>query len=349
MYVEYVNARVHGMAGRLFSRHEFDRLIAQTSVDGVITELEKTPYHDDILEARVLYKGINCIEYALRNNLGKTFQKIHKLTEGERSARYITLILKRWDIQNIKTILRGKNIQASNDEIARCLVHAGTLDESTLIELLKQKDVRAVIDLMATWNIEYSIPLTRYIGEFSEQRNLGKLEYALDEYYYRSIAASLAQGNSDDRIVLDFIKTEIDAMNIKNIFILIRDSVPPEEGQEILLDGGKLFERRHLLEMLKVRNIADLIKRLETTEYSFLKKVDPEAIKAGKISAIEKEIERFLFRKGIAMFRGDPFSFTIVIGFLWSKENEISNIRVIARAREAGLPDDVMEAEIFYV
>ena len=349
MYVEYVNARVRGMTGRLINRHEFDRLIAQTSVDGVITELEKTSYHDDILEARVLHKGINCIEYALRNNLAKTFKKIHHLTEGERSARYITLILKRWDIQNVKTILRGKNIQASNEEIARCLVHAGTLDESTLIELLKQKDVRAVIDLMATWNIEYSVPLTRHIGEFSEQRNLWKLEYALDEYYYRSIEGILAKGNADDLIVLDFIGTEIDAMNIKNILILIRDSVPPEEGQKILLGGGKLFDRRHLLEMLKIQSIGDFLKMLETTEYAFLKKVDPEAIKAGKISAIEKEIERFLVRKGIAMLRGDPFSFTIVIGFLWSKENEISNIRVIARAREAGLPDDAMEAEIFYV
>jgi V/A-type H+/Na+-transporting ATPase subunit C len=349
MYVEYVNARVHGMAGRLINRHEFERLIAQTSVDGVITELEKTSYHDDILEARVLHKGITCIEYALRKNLSRTFGKIHNLTKGERSARYITLIFKRWDIQNIKTILRGKNIQASNEEIARCLLHAGTMDESTLIELLKQKDVRAVIDLIATWKIEYSVPMTRYLGEFSEQRNLWKLEYALDEYYYRSALGNLATGDLDDRIVLDLIRTEIDAMNIKNILILIRDAVPYEEGQKILLDGGKVFDRKHLLEMLKAQGIGDLLQRLERTEYAFLMKVDPGHIRAGKISAIEKEIERYLIRKGIAMFRGDPLSFTIVIGFLWSKLNETTNIRVIARAREAGLPDDVMEAEIFYV
>ncbi|HVP94141.1 MAG TPA: V-type ATPase subunit [Methanoregulaceae archaeon] len=349
MYVEYVNARVHGMAGRLIDRHEFERLIAQTSVDGVITELEKTSYHDDILEARVLHKGINCIEYALRTNLARTFRKIHDLTEGEKSARYITLILKRWDIQNIKTILRGKNIQASNEEIARCLIHAGTMDESTLIELLKQRDVRSAIDLMATWNIEYSVPLTRYIGEFSEQRNLWKLEYALDEYYYRSALENLAKGNREDRVVLDFLKTEIDAMNVKNILILLRDSVPPEEGEKILLDGGKVFDRKHLLEMINAQGISDLLQRLGKTEYAFLMNVNPENIRAGKISAIEKEIERFLIRKGIAMFRGDPLSFTIVIGFLWSKLNEITNIRVIARARDAGLPDDVMEAEIFYV
>ena len=57
-----------------------------------------------------------------------------------------------------------------------------TMDETTLIELVKQPDIRAVVDLMATWGIEYALPLTRNIGEFSERNEIGMLEYALDEY-----------------------------------------------------------------------------------------------------------------------------------------------------------------------
>ena len=101
--------------------------------------------------------------------------------------------------------------------------------------------------------------------------------------------------------------------------------------------------------MIRARGIGEVLKNLEGTKYSFLCGTNPEIVSAGKVSAIEKEIDRFLIRKGIGMFRGDPFSFTIVIGFLWSKMNEITNIRVIARAREAGLPDEVMEEETFYV
>ncbi len=349
MYVEYVNARVHGMAGRLLNHHEFERLIAQTSVEGVIEELEKTPYRDDVLEARTLHSGIRGVEYALRKNLGKTFQKIYKLTRGEESARYITIFLKRWDIQNIKTILRGKNIQAPPEEIAECLIPAGTLDETTLLELLKQTDARAVVDLLATWHIEYSVPLTRYIGEFSAHRNLWKLEYALDQYYYHSALGQCAGGRTDDLIMQDFLGTEIDATNLKNILILVRDDIPPEEGETVLLDGGKVFSHQQLTGMIRARGIGEVLKNLEGTKYSFLCGTNPEIVSAGKVSAIEKEIDRFLIRKGIGMFRGDPFSFTIVIGFLWSKMNEITNIRVIARAREAGLPDEVMEEETFYV
>ena len=40
----------------------------------------------------------------------------------------------------------------------------------------------------------------------------------------------LAKGEPDDLIVQDFLGTEIDATNLKNILILVRDAVPPEEG-----------------------------------------------------------------------------------------------------------------------
>ena len=47
-----------------------------------------------------------------------------------------------------------------------CLVPAGELDEVTLTELIKQPDVRAVIDMLATWGIVYAKPLTERFGEF---------------------------------------------------------------------------------------------------------------------------------------------------------------------------------------
>ena len=67
------------------------------------------------------------------------------------AARYVRIFLNRWDVHNLKTILRGKNIHSPPEEIREALVPAGTLDEATLVELLKQNDVRDVIDLLATW------------------------------------------------------------------------------------------------------------------------------------------------------------------------------------------------------
>ena len=349
MYVEYVNARIHGMSSRLITTHGFERLIAQPSLDGIITELEKTPYHEEIVEARILHTGISCIEYALRKNLMKTYRKILALVEGEKSARYIVIFLKKWDVQNIKTIIRGKNIQTPNEEISGCLIPAGTMDETTLIELVKQPDIRAVVDLMATWGIEYALPLTRNIGEFSERNEIGMLEYALDEYYFESALKELSGKRHDDRIFRDLIGTEIDIRNIKTALIMVRDSVSPDDAAPLILKGGKEIDHKIIQNMLQAKKIPDAVHLLEPTSYRFLMNIPDIEVSLGKISVIEKELDRFLIRNGAAMFRGDPFSFTIVIGYLWAKLNEITNIRVIARCREAGMPDELMESEIFYV
>jgi V/A-type H+-transporting ATPase subunit C len=101
--------------------------------------------------------------------------------------------------------------------------------------------------------------------------------------------------------------------------------------------------------VIGTKKIPDALRLLEQTSYRFLLSVPDIEISQGKISVLEKELDRFLIRNGTSMFRGDPLSFTIVIGYLWAKLNEITNIRVIARCREAGMPDELMESEIFYV
>ncbi len=151
----YVNARIRGMRSRLLDHKTLEDLIFQPDLDSLIADLEKTPYKEDIIDAKVLYSGVVCIEYALRKNFTRTFQKILGFVRESEAERYIKIFLHRWDVQNIKTILRGKNIHVTNEEILDCLVPAGEMDEVTLTELIRQPDVRSVIDMLATWQIVY--------------------------------------------------------------------------------------------------------------------------------------------------------------------------------------------------
>ena len=136
----YINARMRGMKSRLLDRHALDTLILQPDLDALIGELEKTPYRDDLIGAKGKYAGIPAIEDALRTNVVRTFQKVLDFAKKEEADRYIRIFLHRWDVHNIKTILRGKNIHATNDEIKSCIVPAGELDEMTLTELIRQPD-----------------------------------------------------------------------------------------------------------------------------------------------------------------------------------------------------------------
>ena len=74
-----------------------------------------------------------------------------------------------------------------------------------------------------------------------------------------------------------------------------------------------------------------------------------EVLKAGKISVLEKELEKYLIKLGISRFLGDPLSIAIPIAYIWAKYNEITNIRIIARCKTADVPEKELRGELVYV
>ncbi len=337
------------MKGDLLGADALENLIVKPDLDSVIAELGGTPYGKDLEKASAQYSGIMSVEVALRRNFTRHFQKILTFLRGDAAEIYIRTLLARWDIQNIKTILRGKNIHADPSEIIGCLVPAGELDETVLLELIKQADVRAVIDLMATWGIEYAVPLTQSFGEFNEQRDLSILEYALDMFYYKNALQTVKEGSYNDLILEDMIKTEIDVTNIKTILKMLRDRVDAEDAEKYLIPGGITLDTERMLSMLNTGTIEGAIKHLETTPYNFLSKAPEVALKGDRISLLEKSLDDFLMRKGIGKFLSCPLSIAMAIGYLWAKYREVTNLRIIARCKTADVSDKELRGELLHV
>lgn len=346
---DYVNARIKGMKSRLLNPPVFELLILKPDVESIIAELANTPYKDEIEKASVQYSGIKCIEIALRKDFTNAFRKILRYMKGGEAETYIKILLSRWDIQNIKTILRGKNIHVTSAEILECLVPAGELDDTTLIELIKQPDVKAVIDLLATWGIDYSKPLTRNFKEYSEKRDLSVLEYAIDRFYFENALKAVKGEKYDDLVIRDMIMAEIDVTNIKSVLRIIRDKISIEDAQGFLINGGISLDIEKLLAMMRAGTLEGAIKQLETTQYNFLSKVPEDVFRIEKISVFEKELEKYLIKRGISRFLGDPLSIAIAIGYIWAKYNEITNIRIIARCKTADIPEKELRGELVYV
>ncbi|PKL69562.1 MAG: ATP synthase A1 subunit C [Methanomicrobiales archaeon HGW-Methanomicrobiales-1] len=345
----YINARMRGMKSRLLDQRALDNLVLQPDLESLIADLENTPYKSDIIEAKVQYSGVLCIEYALRKNFVRTFQKILRFVKTEEAEQYITIFLHRWDIQNIKTILRGKNIHITNEEILECLVPAGELDEATIIELVRQPDVRAVVDMLATWKIRYAKPLTEEYPAFLKAGDLALLECALDEYYYADALEQVKNPTYNNGLIRNIISLEIDVVNLRTILRMIRDHIDPLEAKKYLLSGGKEFDSRKLDHLLSLHSIEEVVEELKTTPYRFLADLPPSAMRTQKISVIEKQLEKYLVQKGVNAFLGDPLSVASVIGYFWAKYNEITNIRIISRCKTADFPIEQLKEELVYV
>ncbi len=345
----YVNARVRGMYSRLLDKGSLSNLILKPDISGLITALEDTAYREDLERALVKKPGLAGIEDALRQNLIRTVEKLAKFLQGEKGERYITIFSSRWDIHNLKTIIRGKRIYVPSRQIQENLVPAGEFDESLLSELLKQPDIRSVIDLLATWDVPYASPLTAAFPEYAKRSDLLILENALDQFYYEQ-ALSLVSGKSEDeRIIRDLIATEIDLINLKSVLLMVRDNVDTEDADQILIDGGRVFNRKKLHALLALGSVDVIVEYLEETPYRFLSDLRNTEGDSVKISTYQHLLDEYLIRHAVRLYRGDPLSVTVVIGYLWAKYTEIMNLRIIARCKNALIDPEDMEAEMVYV
>jgi V/A-type H+-transporting ATPase subunit C len=349
MDLGYINARVRGMHSRLLGQKDFDVLMIQKDIPSLASELEKTPYKDEIQEASVLYPGLKGIETALRMNLVHTCQKILSLVEGSDAEPLVRIILARWDIHNVKTVLRGKHVHVAPEEIEECLIPAGTLGEPLLHEMIKQPDVRGVVDLLATWEVPYARPLTQYFNEYASSRELSVLEYALDRFHYEYALSLLDRNKDNHEVMRKLLQQEIDSLNLKNALRMNRDSVDIEVAREYFLPGGEHVTLEMFSALVMAGKTDEIVENLEGTPFSFLAPLVPEAMRTGKFSVLEKELDKYLTKKGSGVFRSDPLGGAVVIGYLWKKQNEIINIRIIARCKDARISDAELEEELRHV
>lgn len=345
----YVNARVRGMHSRLLDHQTMAGLVLRPDIPSLITELEKTPYRDDIERATATLSGVYAVEQALRMNMAGTFRKILAFAGGTEGSVHVDIFTSRWDIQNLKTILRGKKVSAPPQEILDSLIPAGSFDESILTEMIRQPDLKGVISLLATFQSEYAAPLVGAFEEYLRRTDTVVLEYALDRYYYHQALALVKGRGRDDRILGDLLKTEIDIVNIKSVLMLVKDHIDPEEGRNVLLDGGLALPPKRLIPLLHLVAVTDVADALASTPYRFLAEYPRPPEGTIPVSVYERLLDRYLTTRAVGLFRGDPLSVTIITGYLWAKHTEITNLRIIARCKEGLVPPEDVEAELIYV
>ncbi len=351
MEYAYINARVRSMKSQLLTPEAMEHLVTRPDLESVIAELQKTVYREELERASVRFSGIEMVDTALRNEMVRTLRKLLWMARGqEEEDWHIGFLIGRWDIHNIKTILRGKNIASIPEEILDCIVPAGVLDEAACIELTKQPDVKSVIDLLATWGIEAALPLTRHFSEFVEKKDMSVLEYALDRYYYEHAVELLRKGETeDDEILLEFLGTEIDTINIRTVLRVVRDRMRPEEVEGFFVRGGRSLDTAKLLSLASLPTLEAVVKGLEGTPYGGLGGVSERFFAEGRISEFEKELDRFLIRKALGLFLKDPLSIAIPLAFLWAKDVEFRNIRLIARGKAGEMTEKELREGLIHV
>ena len=115
----YAYARVAVMKSRLLRKENYDRML-KMGFNEILKYIEESEYKKEMDEFDVSSQDLSIIESALNANLIRTIEKLHRIS-NENMREVLKLHALRYDIANMKTIIRSKFAGVSNDEIKELL------------------------------------------------------------------------------------------------------------------------------------------------------------------------------------------------------------------------------------
>lgn len=345
----YANARLRGMRSRLLPAEFYGRLIDAPDVQQIVKDLMDTDYADDLETEIVHGRTAAVVDDALRDNMVRAYRKVLSFLHPE-ARRLLSTLLGRWDVFNIKTILRGAHNRVPFDQIKGSFFPAGYLGETELEGLAKLEDVRAVIDTMAMWGLVYAIPLRRAYPEYSRENDLSHLELALDRQYAEWASSRLVGEKTDVDVARRILGMQIDTLNLVMVFRLLKADVEAPRAERYFLEGGRVIRKDKFLALTKLSDVDEVLDQLKGTAYSnALDEAALRYLENSSIPVFERALEEQLMRRALMSGVKDPHGVGVAIAYLYGKQNEITNLRIVVKGKAVGMPADRVREELILV
>jgi V/A-type H+/Na+-transporting ATPase subunit C len=350
---DYGNARLHVMKSRLLPRSELESLAGTGTLQGLIAALTKTVYQKSVEAALTRATGVQCIDEALRHDLVSTIGKLRDLyIEGARET--VTIILRVYDIHNLKAILRGLSKNVPAGDILIVLLPIGELNMSTLRELAQLNNPREAIDMLASMGLSLAWPLLNIRAEVPGAE-IFEMELALDKWYQKEARQSLQSDANGVGPLFHALTLEADLANVLTVLRfaqypderdLLRDRLGTEEIEHLFIGPGRIpYEL--LLNACRQVSVIAAVETLSGTLLEPALRAGLEAYsRSSRLSDIERQLKHYRLEWMAEQIVKDPLGIGVVLGYVALKTNEVSNIRWIAQGINLGLKIDAIRAEL---
>jgi V/A-type H+-transporting ATPase subunit C len=252
------------------------------------------------------------------------------------ARRLLTHWASRYEVLNIKALVRGKIGQLPNEEIERSLFrlpgflslnHDQLLNTDSVTELLRQ--------LQKT---RYQRLATQALRRYEERPDPFLLDATLDQQFYGELIDRAHHLSGTDRAeVLSLIGRIVDRHNLVwSLRYRYNYGLQASEVLYLAIDGGRVLDRSRLQEILHADTLPEAVGLL------------PEGLLGHKqlpqqIPLIEAAMRHDLSAYARRAMRHSPSALTSVLSYLVLRYAGINALYTIVYARVYGLHDDLLQ------
>lgn len=211
-----INTKIKAMQGHFLNKEQYNKLLSANSFAECIRILKEETHYNEALEgipAESIRRGQ--FEIILKRY---HIQKLYKLSHyfnGE-YKRLIKILFMRYEIEDIKVIIRAKFVGRSREEIEDMLAFKNPLTTVDYDYLLSSNSAEEVIERLKG-SAYYKH--TKYFQAKISNEGLFRLENNLDFTYYITLRKFIKKLDKTDRkIISDITGFEADLLNITAIY-----------------------------------------------------------------------------------------------------------------------------------
>ncbi len=333
----YTYARVSVMRSELLSKEDYHRLL-KMDLNEIISFLQGSAYRKAIDELGMKHSGTELMEIALNKNMVNTWNKLKRISKKELDL-LIDAYLERTDLWNLKTILRGLHTGTRHETISSMLLPAGKLSESDLDSLMKSDSLEEFLKKLSVAGIKQK-QMGGAIDTYKEKNSIVEIENLLDKEYHRRMIEFSRTIPSEGKLFKQFLESEIDTINLINVLRLRRSGKTKAEMPAYILGKASPFINK-LVSSESKEDTAKLLSLKGLSEKSISAFVESDSV-----APIEIELGKNLLRRTRLLLHQHPLSVDVILGYMFAKEIEVKNLKMLLKARQLNLGDEFIEQQI---
>lgn len=325
-----VNAKVRSRLSTLLSPALIDRLAEVRDLAEFYSTLAGTVYEEVFAHPEIAFDPRVGERMLLEREIEWHTELLKDLRGAEKAL--VAHFLEKYEIENLKTVLRIREGQRSLEEmrymLRRSLPHA--LPYQAIAEAASLEDVLGYLA---------GTPFRAAIGEvmdsYEEKQTLFPVEINLEIDYYRRLQERVeALGRRDRRIARRLVGLEIDQ---KNLGWLVRlkfyYDVPTGDLMDYNIPGGYRMTRESLRQALRAESIGEVLSLALEKSFKNALELLVRGEGLSKLYLLEIILWNYLIAEAKRTLGGFPFTIGTVLSYLILKRTEIRNIITILNGK----------------
>ena len=307
------------MKSLLFTKQDYDKLLKLSPLE-ISKYLQDHVYTDEINSLAIRYSGIELIQIALYMHLSKILNKLYRISDVD-TREVLGAYIKKYDVYNYKTMLRGKATNTSFEKIKNMLIPINTTyDELETLYSRSKEDI-----------------LKKLPKSCLDIEKLYDIENILDNDYFTQLIN--IQSELDNVELGKYIDYLIDVHNLKLVIKAQKFKLSKESVTEFLILKGGTIKKDLFDKLLDTTSFEELFILLKNTRYF-------KIINRDTISSDEIVLDSYLLNQSKKLFHKKPLSNDVVFSYVFSKEIEIQNIMIIAKSKLLSVDEKLVESII---